>query len=146
MKLWNNRIYSTWEDNRAGGTGFDIWANVLDWDNPVNPVGISGNEPYQIPSVFILNQNYPNPFSARGGSAFGGNPSTIIKFALPRKEEVRIEVFNLLGQKVAVLINKTMSAGYHEVEFNAQDLPSGLYVYLIEAGQYQAVKKMLLLR
>ncbi len=89
-----------------------------------------------LPTEFKLSQNYPNPF----------NPSTTIKFVLPGREEVKIEVFNALGRKVAVLINNIMLSGYHEVEFNAQDLPSGIYVYKITAGQYQAMKKMLFLQ
>ena len=90
----------------------------------------------EIPIQFFLYQNYPNPF----------NPSTKIKFALPKTGEVKIEVFNTLGQKVAMLINKTMPNGYHEVEFNAQDLPSGVYVFKIMAGDLQDVKKMLFLK
>ena len=93
-------------------------------------------ETEQLPTEFILYQNYPNPF----------NPSTTIKFTLPKTEEVKIEVFNALGQKVVVLINKTMPAGSNEVEFNAQYLPSGLYVYKIEAGHFKDVKKMLFLK
>ena len=88
------------------------------------------------PKKYRLFQNYPNPF----------NPSTTIKFALPGRGEVKIEVFNSLGQKVAVLINNTMPAGYHEVEFNTQYLPTGLYLYRISAGLYQDVKKMLFLK
>jgi hypothetical protein len=90
----------------------------------------------QIPKTFALYQNYPNPF----------NPSTTIKFTLPKAEELKIEVFNALSQKVAVLVNEKMPAGLHEVEFNAQDLPSGVYVYKITAGQYSDVNKMLYLK
>ena len=89
-----------------------------------------------LPTEFKLSQNYPNPF----------NPSTTIKFVLPGREEVKIEVFNALGRKVAGLINNIMLSGYHEVEFNSQYLPSGIYVYKITAGQYQAMKKMLFLQ
>jgi Leucine-rich repeat (LRR) protein len=94
------------------------------------------NQLSQIPKGFVLYQNYPNPF----------NPSTTIKFALAKSEDVKIEVFNTLGQKVRALINKTMPAGYHEVEFSSQNLPSGIYIYMIEAGQFQGVKKMLYLK
>jgi hypothetical protein len=100
----------------------------------------------EIPNYFILAQNYPNPFSARGGSAFGGNPSTTIKYVLPKNERVKIEVFNAIGQRVAKLLDKQVSSGNHEIQFDAQDLPSGLYTYRITAGQFQAVKKMLLLK
>ena len=65
---------------------------------------------------------------------------------LPKPEKVKIEVFNLLGQKIETLINKPMPAGSHEVEFTAKNLPSGVYLYRIEAGEYQQVKKMVLLK
>ena len=90
------------------------------------------NSPYK----YELSQNYPNPF----------NPTTKIKYDLPKSVKVKIEVFNLLGQKIETLINKPMPAGSHKVEFTAKDLPSGVYLYRIEAGEFQQVKKMILLR
>ena len=66
-----------------------------------------------------LDQNYPNPF----------NLSTKIKFTLPKSDEISIDIYNTIGEKLATLLNKTMPAGNHEIEFNAQDLSSGLYVY-----------------
>ena len=90
----------------------------------------------EIPYRFVLSQNYPNPF----------NPSTTIEFSVPKSEYVEIEVFNLLGQKVATLVKQKMSIGFHEVLFEAQDLPSSVYVYKISASQFQDVKKMLLLK
>ena len=88
------------------------------------------------PRVFSLAQNYPNPF----------NPLTKIKFALPRVDKVKIELYNTIGQRVEILLNQHMNAGYHEVEFNAQNLSSGIYFYSIKAGEFQDVKKMVLLR
>ncbi len=89
-----------------------------------------------IPMVIKLSQNYPNPF----------NPSTSIEFYLPKAENVTIEVYNTLGQRVETLLDKHMQAGKHKVEFNAQNLSSGIYYYKIEAGEFQDVKKMVLLR
>ena len=89
-----------------------------------------------VPSEYFLEQNYPNPF----------NSTTILKFALPKTAGVKIEVFNALGQKVITLLDKQMPGGFHKLEFNAQYLPSGVYVYKITAGQFQDVKKMLFLR
>jgi hypothetical protein len=89
-----------------------------------------------LPKIHRLYPNYPNPF----------NPSTKIKFTLPNPENVRIEVYNTIGQKIETLLHKNMSEGYHEVEFNAQNLSSGIYFYRIEAGEFQDVKKMILLR
>jgi hypothetical protein len=93
-------------------------------------------ETNNLPTKFAIEQNYPNPF----------NPITKIKFALPKTEEVIILVYNTLGQKLTSLINQRMKAGYHEIDFNGQDLASGIYYYRIEAGDYRQVKKMILLK
>jgi hypothetical protein len=90
----------------------------------------------RVVSNFKLYQNYPNPF----------NPSTKIGFAIPNSEQVNISVFNQLGEKVSTVLNSKLSAGYHEVNFNAESLPSGLYFYKISAGQFVQTKKMLLLK
>lgn len=82
-----------------------------------------------LPQVFALEQNYPNPF----------NPSTDIRFSLPEAGAVTLDVFNLLGQRVAVLVQgETLSAGAHQIRFRADDLPSGTYAYRLKAnGQIQ---------
>ena len=85
---------------------------------------------------FILEQNYPNPF----------NPSTTIKFQIPNSQFTTLEVYNIIGQKIETLLNKPMPAGHHEVEFIGQNLSSGIYLYRIEAGAWQDVKKMVLLQ
>ena len=71
---------------------------------------------------------------------------TKIKFALPKSEKVVIDVFNALGQRIRTLLDKQMPGGSHEVKFTAQDLPSGIYVYKITAGEFVALKKCLLLK
>jgi hypothetical protein len=88
------------------------------------------------PTKYRLGQNFPNPF----------NPSTKIKFELPKPETVKIEIYNIIGQKIETLLNQPMPEGYHEVTFNAQNLSSGIYLYRVEAGALQDVKKMILLR
>lgn len=90
----------------------------------------------QLPSVYSLSQNYPNPF----------NPSTKISFALPQAGNVKIVVFDLLGREVEVLVNEFRTAGNHTVDFNAASLASGVYFYKIEAGDFTATKKMLLIK
>ena len=112
----------------VGGKGLVLRYDGLTW------VDQSTGKTY--PDKFNLSQNYPNPF----------NPSTKIKFALPKPENVKIDVYNTLGQKIETLLNQQMKAGHHEVEFNAQNLSSGLYYYRIEAGEFQDVKKMILLK
>jgi flagellar hook assembly protein FlgD len=98
-------------------------------------LGFTGNK-IQKPSTFHLSQNYPNPF----------NPSTKIKFTLPKPENVKVEIYNTIGQRVETLINKHLKAGQHTLEFNGQNLSSGIYFYRIEAGEYMDFKKMVLLR
>jgi photosystem II stability/assembly factor-like uncharacterized protein len=95
--------------------------------------GIAGKE---FPTEFSLNQSYPNPF----------NPSTKIKYGLPQKAFVTMEVFSTLGQRVSTLINEQEEAGYHEVTFNASGLASGAYFYSITAGDYHASKRLVLLK
>jgi hypothetical protein len=83
-----------------------------------------------------LIQNYINPL----------NTTTILIQSLPKAEKVKIEVYNILGQKIETLLNKRMTAGYHEIEFNAQNLPSAIYFYRIQAREFQEKKKMILLK
>jgi len=85
---------------------------------------------------YELAQNYPNPF----------NPSTLISFTVAQRSNVSLSVFNILGEQVATLINETKEAGNYQVEFNASNLPSGMYVYKIEAGNFVSTKKMMLLK
>ncbi len=93
-------------------------------------------KPVSTPTTYSLMQNYPNPF----------NPSTTIRFTIPEKVQVRLEVYNLIGQKVATLINGELNAGQYSVEFNGAGLTSGIYLYRIQAGNFVSVKKMLLLK
>jgi hypothetical protein len=85
---------------------------------------------------FKLMQNFPNPF----------NPSTKIKFNIPVSEIVTIDVYNTLGQKILTLLNSKINVGSHTVEFNVDNLPSGVYFYSLKAGDYLDVKKMILLK
>ena len=89
-----------------------------------------------LPKKFQLYQNYPNPF----------NPATNIKFALPKSVDVKIVIYNLLGQQVCILLNEKRLAGYHTIAFNAEQLPSGLYFYTIQADFFHQVKKMMLIK
>jgi len=89
-----------------------------------------------VPVKFELAQNYPNPF----------NPGTTIEFALPHKSHVSLKVYNLLGQEVMTLLDDERTAGVHKVEFNAGRLASGVYIYRIQAGEYVAARKLILLR
>jgi len=89
-----------------------------------------------IPQNFSLNQNYPNPF----------NPTTQISFTLPEAGLTTLEVYNMLGQRVATLVNNDMSAGTHSVNFNAEALSSGVYIYRLTAGNTSLTRKMMLVK
>jgi hypothetical protein len=92
--------------------------------------------PNTFPSDYTLEQNYPNPF----------NPSTKISFSLPEAANVTLKVYNLLGQEVATVLNQFMSSGRFEVNFDASDLPSGIYTYALSTGNFNSVKKMMLIK
>lgn len=95
---------------------------------------LAGSEP--LPTEFALGQNYPNPF----------NPATTVSFSLPVDETVSIRLFNVLGNEVATIASQKYSAGRHEVEFDAGELPSGVYIYTMQAGAFSASRKMVLMR
>ena len=86
--------------------------------------------------TFDLRQNYPNPF----------NPSTVITYQLPSSASVSLRVFDVLGRKVETLVSGRQSAGIHSVAFTASSLPSGVYFYRLQAGEYHDTKKCLLLK
>jgi trimeric autotransporter adhesin len=100
------------------------------------------NEKELIPDRYTVTQNYPNPF----------NPSTMIKYGLPSESKVKLVIYNSIGETVGQLINKTQSAGYYEVTWNAQSMPSGIYFYSVEAvpndgsKSFREVRKMILLK
>ncbi len=97
-------------------------------------VGITQND--NAPLTFNLAQNYPNPF----------NPTTTISYNLTEQSRVKLSVYNILGQEVAVLVNGIKTAGSHQAVFNAEALPSGAYLYKLQQGNSVLVKKMLLLK
>ncbi len=88
------------------------------------------------PTSYELLQNYPNPF----------NPTTIIKFGLPEKTNAVLTVYNQLGEKIVVLANGELEGGYHSVEWNASNQPSGIYFYELKTEKYSSVKKLMLMK
>jgi hypothetical protein len=89
-----------------------------------------------IPKKFEVFQNYPNPF----------NPTTTIKFALPASARVKVSIFNILGQRVAVLLDEMRPAGYHQIVFDASTISSGMYLYVVETKSNREIRKMLLIK
>ncbi len=101
----------------------------------LSPTEVLQEDFASLPQSFTLMQNYPNPF----------NPETMIKFGVKESCHVILKVYDILGREVSVLTDKKYKRGYHRVRFQADDLPSGLYLYAIEMGDFKAVLKMLLL-
>jgi len=112
-------------------TQFSKWSFGLPSSSPT-AVGQTSPVPLEIE----LNQNYPNPF----------NPSTSIRFNLTSKAFVILKVFNLLGQEVTTLVKEELNAGSYEVKWNPEDAPSGVYLYLMNAGPFVQSRKMIFLR
>jgi hypothetical protein len=85
---------------------------------------------------YSLSNNFPNPF----------NPSTAIKFDLPKTSEVSLKIFNILGEEVATLVSEKLSTGSYSYEWDAVNLPSGLYLYRLEVEEFVETKKMILMK
>ena len=88
------------------------------------------------PASFVLKQNYPNPF----------NPITVVSWQLSVGAKVDLSVYNVLGQKVSTLVSERQKAGYHQVEWDASGFASGVYFYILKAGEFRDVKKMVLIK
>ena len=96
----------------------------------------SVNKKVKTPQTFSLDQNYPNPF----------NPSTTISFYLPAGGNTALKVFDIYGKEIKNLIAGYLSAGRHEIQFNADKISSGVYFYRLHSGSFISTKKMLLLK
>ena len=117
--------------------GFIVGDNglILRTTNGGGPTTHTQDEDFQLYN-FELQQNYPNPF----------NPTTNIGFRIAGFEFVNLKVYDVLGNEVATLVNEEKSAGVYEVEFNASNLPSGVYFYRLQAGSFNQIKKMILIK
>lgn len=114
------------------------WTASLGHGTPgkINDVATNLQSEESLPKQYHVWQNYPNPF----------NSSTIINFAIPVPSRLIITVYNILGETVETLLDEYKSPGYYSINFNAEDLPSGVYFYSVKAGNYSNYKKFLLLR
>jgi len=131
-QMWGDGHFFIYNGSSAQPSAADYMIRAM-----VTPSAGVGDDPTAVmPSVFHLAQNYPNPF----------NSVTNMQFDLPHESQVRLNVYNLLGQEVATLVDQHLEAGAHRVEFNAGNLPSGIYFYRIEALNFVDMKKMMLLK
>jgi hypothetical protein len=120
--------------NHTAGIESVIARNSGNLDLEVNFAGM--NTGVGVPKTFSLNQNYPNPF----------NPVTKIEYALPNDAKVSIKIYDMLGREVSVLVNDMQKAGYYKIDWNGSSLASGAYFYKMVAGDFVAVKKMMLIK
>jgi hypothetical protein len=116
------------------GTSYTQRPNISLWLG-TGPSGITGNGT-NLPDKFELSQNYPNPF----------NPVTKINYAIPEQSVVTVKVFDMLGREVAVLVNEQKAAGYYTLDFDASALSSGVYIYKMQAGYYENIKRMVIIK
>jgi endoglucanase len=145
--------HGAWDNGWYDPVGAFDWSEVNHFEIVSEQASLSGKEVYfddlridvqgptsvtgdAVPVEFALHQNYPNPF----------NPSTTIQFELPKSNDVRLSVFDLLGRELSVLVNERRDAGVYEVKFGAPELSSGVYLYRLQAGDFVQSRKLLLLR
>jgi len=145
-------IYPDWTDYRLAQYDYDAYGNRIEllrktksgesWENDLmsvyvydTPTDVGEDTPANLPGELTIHQNYPNPF----------NPTTTVPFELPRRSDVVLTVYDLLGREV-VRTTQTLPAGSHTIEVDMSDLASGVYLYRLRAGDISDSKKMLLLK
>jgi hypothetical protein len=108
--------------------------SVVISDGTIQKLMVSGE---MIPAEYALEQNYPNPF----------NPSTTIEFSLPENvNSVKLSIYNVLGEKVAELVNTALVAGRYSYQWNASNIATGMYIYELRTDKFVSVKKMVLMK
>jgi hypothetical protein len=130
--LTDSDVRSAAIDSRGYVFAGTLFSGVFRSGEPLTSVD---GKRFELPGRTTLYQNYPNPF----------NPSTTIQYDLPKAAIVSLKIFNTLGQVVATLANEKREAGYYAVQWNAT-VPSGIYFYRLQSGEYIETKKMILLR
>ena len=133
-------VQAEYNDNLSNFFKFEnkLWISgnsIIIYNGDLQTIGINSNI-LHTPVSFSLHQNYPNPF----------NPSTKIKFDIPKGALVKLKIYDILGREVAVLVNQKLNAGVYEYEWNGVGLPSGVYFYRLQAGDFIETKRMVLVK
>jgi hypothetical protein len=128
------QAYSYLDRDVKGGT-YSYRLKQVDFDGTFKYSKVV-NVDVTTPAVYTLGQNYPNPF----------NSSTTIRYSIPNQSKVIIKVFDILGKEIGILVNEEKPAGNYEIDFNASELPSGVYFYQLKAGDFVETKKMIPLK
>jgi len=123
-------------DGKNTGRLFVDNLNSNTYAGPVVPTDVEDESSEVLPRSFFLNQNFPNPF----------NPRTVISFDVPTRSQVRLDVFNILGQHVTTLVDETLPAGTYSEDFEGSQYASGVYLYRLKAGDFEETRKMVLLK
>lgn len=143
-QMWDllERTKYYWRVRGKIGVVNGIWSTTWNFTTDIQPTSIREIFAGLIPKEYQTEQNYPNPF----------NPSTTIRYGIPFESEVKIEIFDITGQRVTSLVNESQKAGYYEVAFKLDGVSSGMYFYIINAkeiggsGIFRSVKKMILMK
>ncbi|MBK7446844.1 MAG: T9SS type A sorting domain-containing protein [Ignavibacteria bacterium] len=129
-------INYSFTDNNLSSGKYNYRLKQIDYNGNYEYFSLNSDVIIATPKNFFLGQNYPNPF----------NPSTVINYNIPQDSYVKIKLYDNTGREVLTLLNEFISAGYYTINFNVSDLASGIYFYNINAGEYTATKKMMLVR
>lgn len=129
-------INYSFTDNNLSSGKYNYRLKQIDYNGNYEYFSLNSDVIIATPKNFFLGQNYPNPF----------NPSTVINYNIPQDSYVKIKLYDNTGREVLTLLSEFISAGYYTINFNASDLASGIYFYNINAGEYTATNKMMLVR
>jgi hypothetical protein len=142
--LWSVNIYDNADFDMVHDLESALMANILAMGAAIVNCPIVSNEPFSdveeygntIPDKFVLNQNFPNPF----------NPTTTIRFSITETDLVTLKIYNSIGEEVTELVNQILPTGGYTVDWNAANIPSGVYFYTLTTNNIRDTKKMILLR
>lgn len=129
-------INYSFTDNNLSSGKYNYRLKQIDYNGNYEYFSLNSDVIIATPKNFFLGQNYPNPF----------NPSTVINYNIPQDSYVKIKLYDNTGREVRTLLSEFISAGYYTINFNVSDLASGIYFYNINAGEYTATNKMMLVR